>query len=172
MFVVNNAGNDTSAQYNYWGPYTDAEIEARMSSGESGKSGANVTFQPYVGQSLVDASLVVAVESQETNDSILDTYAPKAAIGAAAPTRDLASSLFIFPTLAGGLQSVQVTANQHESQSRNVNVIPGYKILAVLDVWEHAYYVDYKNLRPKYVESFWNNINWDFVSEQFDKVIQ
>ena len=57
-------------------------------------------------------------------------------------------------------------------EKHNVNVIPGYKILAVLDVWEHAYYVDYKNLRPKYVESFWNNINWDFVSEQFDKVIQ
>ncbi len=57
-------------------------------------------------------------------------------------------------------------------EKHNVNVIPGYKILAVLDVWEHAYYVDYKNLRPKYVEAFWNNINWDYVSEKFDKVAQ
>lgn len=57
-------------------------------------------------------------------------------------------------------------------EKHNVNVIPGFKILMVLDVWEHAYYVDYKNLRPKYVEGFWNNVNWDFVSEQLDKVTQ
>ncbi len=35
------------------------------------------------------------------------------------------------------------------------------------DVWEHAYYVDYRNLRAKYLEIFWNHINWNFVSENF-----
>ena len=36
--------------------------------------------------------------------------------------------------------------------------------LLVIDVWEHAYYIDTKNARPKYVENFWNLINWDFVN--------
>ena len=39
--------------------------------------------------------------------------------------------------------------------------------LLTCDVWEHAYYIDYRNLRPKYVECFWNLVNWDFVSTNF-----
>ncbi len=39
--------------------------------------------------------------------------------------------------------------------------------ILVADVWEHAYYVDYRNLRAKYLETFWNHINWNFVSENF-----
>lgn len=39
--------------------------------------------------------------------------------------------------------------------------------LMTADVWEHAYYVDYRNLRLKYLETFWNHINWTFVSENF-----
>ena len=41
--------------------------------------------------------------------------------------------------------------------------------LLVADVWEHAYYVDYRNLRLKYLETFWNHINWNFVNENFSK---
>jgi Fe-Mn family superoxide dismutase len=38
------------------------------------------------------------------------------------------------------------------------------KPLLTCDVWEHAYYIDYRNARPKFVEGFWNLVNWDFVN--------
>ena len=43
----------------------------------------------------------------------------------------------------------------------------GKQPILTCDVWEHAYYIDYRNARPKYVEAFWNLVNWDFASEQF-----
>lgn len=43
----------------------------------------------------------------------------------------------------------------------------GHTPLLTCDVWEHAYYIDYRNARPKYVESFFKLVNWDYVNEQF-----
>lgn len=43
----------------------------------------------------------------------------------------------------------------------------GQKALLTCDVWEHAYYIDYRNARPKFVEAFWNLINWDFVAKNY-----
>lgn len=44
----------------------------------------------------------------------------------------------------------------------------GQKALLTCDVWEHAYYIDYRNARLKYLENFWNLVNWNFVAQNFD----
>ena len=38
------------------------------------------------------------------------------------------------------------------------------RALLTCDVWEHAYYIDYRNARPKYLEGYWNIVNWDFAA--------
>jgi superoxide dismutase, Fe-Mn family len=55
-------------------------------------------------------------------------------------------------------------------EKHNVNVYPSFKILMVLDVWEHAYYLDYKNERAKFIEAFWNIVNWDYVNKTLSLV--
>jgi Fe-Mn family superoxide dismutase len=49
-------------------------------------------------------------------------------------------------------------------EKHNVNVYPSFRLLMVLDLWEHAYYVDYRNDRAKFVEGFWNVVNWDYAN--------
>jgi len=41
----------------------------------------------------------------------------------------------------------------------------GYRPLLTCDVWEHAYYIDYRNARPVYLQAFWKLVNWEFVSD-------
>ena len=60
-----------------------------------------------------------------------------------------------------GSLSIESTSNADTPMTK------GQKALLTCDVWEHAYYVDYRNARPKYVEEFWKLVNWDFVAANF-----
>ncbi len=67
----------------------------------------------------------------------------------------------------GGKLEVCSSPNQDNPLMKGVGC-GGYPILG-LDVWEHAYYLNYQNRRPEYIEGFFNVINWDAVSKKFDR---
>ena len=55
----------------------------------------------------------------------------------------------------------------HSTANQDSPIMDGHTPILGLDVWEHAYYLDYKNVRPDYVKAILNNsINWSFVSDQ------
>jgi Fe-Mn family superoxide dismutase len=56
-------------------------------------------------------------------------------------------------------------------EKHNVNITPKRPVIMVLDVWEHAYYLDYKNDRAKFIEGFWNIVNWAEVNKRLEELL-
>ena len=70
--------------------------------------------------------------------------------------------------MADGKLCVCSTPNQDNPMMKGLVECPCEPILG-LDVWEHAYYLNYQNRRPDYVAAFWNIVNWDQVGKNYGK---
>nr|WP_269526827.1 superoxide dismutase [Coraliomargarita parva] len=69
---------------------------------------------------------------------------------------------------ADGTLAVTSTPNQDSPLMKGIAEVEGTPVIG-LDVWEHAYYLKYQNLRPKYIEAFWNVVDWNAAEENYKK---
>ena len=74
---------------------------------------------------------------------------------------------------SGWARLIKNTQGELEIMNTNNAQLPlkeNKKALLTCDVWEHAYYIDYRNARASYIENFWKIVNWDFVEKNFVEV--
>ena len=87
-----------------------------------------------------------------------DSFAAfKEAFSTAAATNFGSGWTWLVKTADGGVEIVSTSNAGNPLRDGKTPVL-------TIDVWEHAYYVDYRNARPKYIEAFWSLINWDHVN--------
>jgi Fe-Mn family superoxide dismutase len=98
-------------------------------------------------------------EAIDSTFGSLDDF--KGQVAAAAAARFGSGWAWLTVDSSGALQ-VESTANQDSPLSDGRTPILG------VDVWEHAYYLKYQNLRPKYVEAWWNAVNWSAVACRYE----
>ena len=94
--------------------------------------------------------------------------AMKAEFAKAAATR-FGSGWAWLGTKSDGSLCVCSTANQDNPLMGSIAGACDCKPILGLDVWEHAYYLNYQNRRPDYINAFWSVVNWDVVGELFTK---
>ena len=108
--------------------------------------------------------------SGELMDAINTSYGSiedyKSAFSKAAGTR-FGSGWAWLCVHSGGKLEICSTANQDNPLMNGIGC-EGYPVLG-LDVWEHAYYLNYQNRRPDYIAGFFNVINWEVVSKSFSE---
>ena len=67
--------------------------------------------------------------------------------------------------LVKGPDGLEIIATANQDSPLTIGKTP----IIGLDVWEHAYYLKYRNLRPDYIKAWWNVVNWDQAAENFEK---
>ena len=78
------------------------------------------------------------------------------------PSPGPSSTIFIFSGFPN-FSHVEIIQTANEGTP----MTDGHQALLTCDVWEHAYYIDTRNARPKYLENFWQLVNWEFASKNF-----
>ena len=100
--------------------------------------------------------------AQAINKAFGDFNSFKAKVNDAGVKRFGSGWSWLVASQDGSLQVIS-TANQDSPLMQGLTPILG------VDVWEHAYYLKYQNLRPKYLEAWWNTVNWNAVAQRFGR---
>ena len=104
--------------------------------------------------------------STSTTALAVNTPAPRTRRRLPVGLMQLAILLLVVGTWEYGVRAGFISAFLFGSPSGTA--LAGWKLIQSGELWEHAYYIDYRNLRPKYVETFLDKlVNWDFAQKNF-----
>ena len=146
------------------GDLSNVPAEKRGAVRNNGGGHANHSFFWTIlspsGGGVPSGELAAAIENELGG---FDTF--KSAFAEAGATRFGSGWAWLIAKKDGTL-AVTSTPNQDSPLMAGVAEVEGIPIIG-LDVWEHAYYLKYQNLRPKYIEAFWNVVDWNKAEENY-----